>query len=122
MARDSYTYLHLPMIAGIVLLALGIKKTVGHTHDELALIPAVALCGGAALYLLALVAFRLRNVHSWNVQRVVAAGVCFALIPVATAVPALLALALVSSALCALVGYEAIHFAEARHRIRHADR
>ena len=35
MARDSYTYLHLPMIAGIVLLALGMKKTAAHTGDEL---------------------------------------------------------------------------------------
>jgi low temperature requirement protein LtrA len=122
MARDSYTYLHLPMIAGIVLLALGIKKTVGHTAEELKLVPATALCGGVALYLAALVAFRLRNVRSWNVQRAVAAGLCVALIPVATAVPALLALALVSVLLCALVAYEAIHFSEARRRIRHGGR
>jgi low temperature requirement protein LtrA len=122
MARDSYTYLHLPMIAGIVLLALGIKKTVAHTHEELELVPAVALCGGVAVYLLALVAFRLRNVHTWNRQRVVAGCLCLALIPVATAVPALVALALVSLVACALVAYEAIHFAEARDRIRHAER
>jgi low temperature requirement protein LtrA len=122
MARDSYTYLHLPMIAGIVLLALGIKKTVGHTGSELELVPAVALCGGVALYLAALVAFRLRNVHSWNIQRAVVAVLLAALIPVATAVPALVALALVTVLLCALVAYEAIRFAEARDRIRHAER
>ena len=121
MARDSYTFLHLPMLAGIVLLALGIKKAIGHTHDDLALVPAVALCGGVALYLFALVAFRLRNVHSWNVQRVVAGAVCIALIPVAHAVSALVALALVTAVLCALIAYEAIRFAEARDRIRHAE-
>ena len=122
MARDAYTLLHLPMLAGIVLLALGIKKTVAHYDDELKLVPAVALCGGAGLYLLALVAFRLRNVHTWNRQRVVAGTLCLALIPAATAVPALAALALVTAVLCALIAYEAIHFAEARNRIRHAER
>ncbi|WP_028061678.1 low temperature requirement protein A [Candidatus Solirubrobacter pratensis] len=122
MARDSYTFLHLPMLAGIVLLALGIKKTVSHYDEELKLVPAVALCGGVALYLLALVAFRLRNVHTWNTQRTVAGVVCLALIPAATAVPALAALALVTALLCALIAYEAIHFAEARARVRHAGR
>jgi low temperature requirement protein LtrA len=48
MARDSYSFLHLPMLAGIVLLALGIKKTVAHVDEPLAVVPAVALCGGAA--------------------------------------------------------------------------
>jgi low temperature requirement protein LtrA len=85
-------------------------------------VPAVALCGGVGLYLLALVAFRLRNVHSLNRQRLVAALLCLALIPVATTVPALVALTLVTALACALVAYEAIHFAEARDRIRHAER
>jgi low temperature requirement protein LtrA len=122
MARDSYTYLHLPMIAGIVLLALGIKKTAAHTGASLDPVPAVGLCGGAALYLLAHVAFRLRNVHSWNRQRVVVAALLCALIPVATAIPALATLAIVAALLCALIAYEAIHFAEARERVRHPGR
>jgi low temperature requirement protein LtrA len=122
MARDSYTYLHLPMIAGIVLLALGVKKTVAHTGDELATVAAVGLCGGPALYLLAHVAFRLRNVHTWNPRRLAAAALLIALIPVATAVPALLALAIVTAVLAVLVAYEAVRFAAARDRIRHAER
>ena len=69
--RDSYGYLHLPMVAGIVLLALGFKKTLGHVGDALELVPAVALLGGTALYLLAHVAFRLRNVHRFS-----ASGCC----------------------------------------------
>jgi len=120
LARDSYTFLHLPMVAGIVLLALGVKKAISHTHDELDIVPAVALCGGVALYLLALVAFRLRGLRTWNVQRAVAGVVCLLLIPVAHAVSALAGLALVTAVLCALIAYEAIHFAEARNRIRHA--
>ena len=49
-ARDSYSYLHLPMIAGIVLFALGVKKTIGDVDEPLKTVPAVALFGGIALY------------------------------------------------------------------------
>ena len=52
MARDSYSYLHLPMVAGIVLVALGLKKTIGHFDDHLDTVPAFALLGGVAIYLL----------------------------------------------------------------------
>jgi len=45
------------MVAGIVLLALGVKKTLGDVDDPLKLVPAIALCGGTALYLVAQVAF-----------------------------------------------------------------
>ena len=55
-ARDSYSYLHLPMIAGIVLVALGVKKTTGHVDKPLDTVPAVALLGGIALYYAAHVA------------------------------------------------------------------
>ena len=75
-ARDSYTYLHLPMVAGIVLFALGAKKTLGHIDDDLDAVPAVALCGGAALYLLALSAFKRRNIGSLNGPRIAAAVGC----------------------------------------------
>ena len=39
MARDSYSYLHLPMIAGIILFAVGVKKTMGHVGDPLEIPP-----------------------------------------------------------------------------------
>jgi low temperature requirement protein LtrA len=119
LARDSYTYLHLPMVAGIVLLALGIKKTLGHMEDELALVPAVCLCGGAGLYLLALSAFKRRNIGSWNRPRLVAAALLAASVPLATGVPALVALALVALITVALIVVEVRIYAEARHRIRH---
>ena len=120
MARDSYSYLHLPMIAGIVLVALGIKKTLGDVGDPLKTVPAAALSGGVALYLLAHIGFRLRNVGTLNPQRLVAAIVCLALIPVATHVAALVALAIVTAVCCVLIGYEAIHLREARARVRAA--
>ena len=39
MARDSYSYLHLPMVAGIILFAVGVKKTMGHVGDPLEIVP-----------------------------------------------------------------------------------
>ena len=47
-ARDSFSYLHFPMVAGIVLLALGLKKTLEHVDEPLKLGPAVAVLGGTA--------------------------------------------------------------------------
>jgi low temperature requirement protein LtrA len=118
-ARDSFSYLHFPMVAGIVLLALGLKKTLAHVEDPLKLVPAVALLGGPALYLLAHVAFRWRNVHRFNAPRLICAIVLLALIPVAVEVPALVTLGVVVALLAALITYEAVHFAELRDRLRH---
>jgi low temperature requirement protein LtrA len=119
LARDAYSYLHFPMVAGIVLLALGLKKTLGHVEDPLELVPAAALLGGTALYLLAHVAFRWRNVHRFSLQRLVTAGALVALLPAAIELPALVTLAIVGAALCVLIAYEARHFAELRDRLRH---
>jgi low temperature requirement protein LtrA len=118
-ARDSFSYLHFPMVAGIVLLALGLKKTLLHVEDPLKLVPAVALLGGTAVYLLAHVAFRWRNVHRFSAQRLVTAAVCVALVPAAVVLPALAMLAILAALLAALIAYEARHFAELRDRLRH---
>jgi low temperature requirement protein LtrA len=118
MGRDSFSYLHFFMVAGIVLVALGMKKTLGHTGKELETVPAVALYGGASVYLLAHVAFRWRNIHTLNRQRLAVAFALVPLIGVAVAVPALAALAILAAILCGLVAYEAIRFAEARERLR----
>jgi low temperature requirement protein LtrA len=117
-ARDSFSYLHFPMVAGIVLIALGIKKTLAHTGGHLHAVPATALLGGAAIYLLAHVAFRWRNVHRFSGQRVIGAVACVALVPAATHVPALLTLSLLAAVLAAVVGYEHVRFAELRTRLR----
>jgi low temperature requirement protein LtrA len=118
-ARDSFSYLHLPMVAGIVLLALGLKKSLEHVGDPLHLVPAFALLGGVAVYLLAHVAFRWRIVHRFSVQRLVCAVVLAALIPLAVEVPALVTMAIVAALLAALIVYENARFAELRERLRH---
>jgi low temperature requirement protein LtrA len=118
MARDVYSYLHLPMIAGIVLLALGIKKTLGHTGEPLETVPAVALCGGVALYLLAHVAIRIRNIHSIAGWRLLAAAICVALIPLATEIDALVSLIAVAAVVGALVAWDTHRYGESRDRLR----
>jgi low temperature requirement protein LtrA len=118
-ARDSYSLLHFPMVAGIVLVALGLKKTLGHVDDPLEIVPAFALLGGLALYLLAHVAFRWRNIHRLSTQRLVVAAVLLALLPAATALPALATVAIASAVLVVLIVYEVRRFAELRDRLRH---
>ena len=118
-ARDSYSYLHLPMIAGIVLVALGVKKTLGDVDEPLKAVPSVALFGGVALYYAGHVGFRLRNVHTLNRPRLVALAVCLVLIPVGTEVDAIVAVALAALVASAVIAYETIRYAEARSRIRH---
>jgi low temperature requirement protein LtrA len=118
-ARDSYSYLHLPMVAGIVLVALALKKTLGHVDEPLETVPAFALVGGLSLYLLAHVAFRYRNIHTLNRQRLILAVIYLALLPLMVELDALVAVAIATVLFCALIAYEAIRFAEARERIRH---
>jgi low temperature requirement protein LtrA len=124
MARDSYSYLHFPMIAGIVLVAVGMKQTLADVGRPLGDVAGAAMLGGAALYLLAHVAFRYRNVHTLNRQRLLCAALLLALLPLDYALrPAsLVTLGVLAAMLSGLVGYEAFRFAEARDRIRHAPR
>jgi low temperature requirement protein LtrA len=119
MARDSYSYLHFPMVAGIVLIALGMKKTLGHVDDPLETVPAAALLGGTALYLLAHVAFRYRHVHTLNTRRLGLAVLLVALIPLAGEVAAIALLAIVVVLLVVLIAYETRSYGDSRDRIRH---
>ena len=127
--RDAYSYLHLPMIAGIVLAALGLKKTLGYVggeqghdwSDSLHGLPVWTLHGGPALYLLALIAFRLRNVGSLSRSRLIAVVVLPATAPLGERIGTLMDLALVTAIMAVLIAWEAIRYAETRHRIRHLE-
>ncbi len=121
LALHAYSYLHLPMIAGVVLFALGLKTTVGHVGDELDTVPAVGLAGGAALYLLGHIAFLFRTTGRVFRRRTVGAIVLLALVPAAVAIPALAALALVSAVCSLVVAYEVLRHREDRLRVRHPE-
>jgi low temperature requirement protein LtrA len=117
-ARDVYTYLHLPMVVGIILFAFAMKQTLAHVGDELTTIAALCLCGGSALYLFAYVAVGLRVARRLPRGRVVAAAVFTSLVPVAVVVPALVALTLVAVVWVVLHGYEIIRWRDARASTR----
>jgi low temperature requirement protein LtrA len=131
LARDAYSYLHLPMIAGIVLFALGLKKTIEQVGDPLGAVPAFALCSGLSLYFLTHVALRIRLVHSvrrattarpgWIAPgRLVTAIALIALLPAALELPALTGLALVTGVCWALIAYDLIHYRVERVEVRQA--
>jgi low temperature requirement protein LtrA len=118
LARDAYSYLHLPMVAGIVLFALGVKKTLEHVGEPLETIPALGLSCGVALYLLAHVALRLRIGGGLGRGRPTAALVLIGLTPLFLEVPAFAAVAIVAVVCAALIAYEALRYREQRAEIR----
>ncbi len=117
-ARDVYSYLHLPMVAGIVLFAFAMEVTLAHVRDKLDPVSAFALCVGPAIYLLAFVALRLRISGTLGRGRLVAAITCAALFPIALVVPALVALALVAAVWVTFHAYEILWWREARAEAR----
>ena len=120
LARDVYAYAHLPMIVGIVLFAFAMKNIVAHVGDELDSVVAFALCGGSALYLLTYSAIRTRIERRLRLSRgrFVAAIVLLLVLPLATVVPALAALALVTAVWLALHTYELVWWRDARAESR----
>src|SRR5581483_579843 len=118
LARDAYTYLHLPMVAGIVLSAFALREVVAHTGHDLATVPAFALCGGSALYIASYAALRWRVTRSVRSGRLLASIVFTALFPVALVVPAIAAVASVAATWIGLHAYEIIWWREARTRTR----
>jgi low temperature requirement protein LtrA len=78
-AADSYSYLHLLLVAGIIIFAAGIKFVVQGASDPLGDAPRLALCGGAALYLAGHVAFSLRMVGTLGYEKLLAGVALIAL-------------------------------------------
>ena len=119
LALHAYSYLHLPMVAGIVLFALGLKTTLGDVAGTLDIVPAFALCGGAALYLLGHIGFLYRTTRRLFRRRTIGAVALVALIPVSVAIPALVALGVVGAVCSGVVAYEVLRHREHRLQIRY---
>jgi hypothetical protein len=94
------------------------KTTIGHFDAHLHPVPAFALLGGLAAYLLGHVAFRYRHVRTINRQRLGLAIVLLILVPVATEVPALTALAVANVLIWAMIAYETRSYGEGRRQVR----
>ena len=127
LARGGYTYLHLPMVIGIIMMSLGLKKVLGYVGgesghtlaDPIYGIPLAALYGGAALYLLAHVGFTRYLTGVLNAGRLVVVALLLVLIPLVATLPAILTLTVLAAVLIALIAYETHRFAEQREEIRH---
>jgi low temperature requirement protein LtrA len=119
LARDAYSYLHFVMVAGIVLFAMSLKKTLAHYDHELAIVPATALCAGLGAYLLAHVLLRLRISGTIGHGRPVAFAALMLFWPFADDVPALAAVSVAAGIFVVLITYEVIRYREPRAQVRH---
>jgi low temperature requirement protein LtrA len=127
LARNGYTFMHLPMVIGIIMMSLGLKKAIGYVAgvddhtitDPIYGIPLGALYGGAALYLLSHVGFKYFVAGSLNIERLVVVALLIVLVPVVANVPALVTLAVLTLVLTALIGFETFRYAEVRRQVRH---
>ena len=126
LARNAYSFGHMPLAVGVVLVALGLKEVLLYvsdsSHHELTEpLPSVALAaliGGVVVYLLGHVVFKWLTVHSVSAVRLAAAGVLLLAIPVIAGRPALLQLGVVALIVVCAVLIESVIFAESRRRIR----
>jgi low temperature requirement protein LtrA len=124
LARDAYSYLHLPIVAGIVLVALGVEQVLEHVRElsePLSVLAVGALFGGVGVFLLGHVAFKRRSWGVWSIRRLAVAVVLFALIPAAAELPALAALSVLTLLMVVMIATEARRYAEERERVRHED-
>jgi low temperature requirement protein LtrA len=129
LARDAYTFLHFPMVAGVVLLALGLKKVleyVGdtehhHLDDPLKGLGLYALFGGVVIYLLGHVGFKWRTMHRVGVSRLITAGLALIAVPLVGKVPALGQLGVLAALLAGLVAFESVRFAQERDQLKHGE-
>jgi len=126
LARNAYSLGHLPLVTGIVLVALGLKEVLLYVSDSshhtltdpLPNVALAALVGGVALYLFGHVEFKWLTVHTISVVRLVAAGVLLLIIPLIAGRPALVELAVVAFLVTLAVLIESVIFAESRRKIR----
>jgi low temperature requirement protein LtrA len=101
--RDIYTYLHLPIIAGIVLVAVGDELVIAHPTDDLSEAGALVALGGPALFLAGLMACAARLGEAQSRPRVIALVALLAAVPLAAGLDGLVVWALLTALLAALV-------------------
>jgi low temperature requirement protein LtrA len=116
LARDAFTYLHVVIVAGILLVAVGDELVIAHPTEELPDAEIVAVVCGPALYLLAHVALRLRMTGTLGVRRLAGAAACLAIGAIATFVPALVVAALLFAVLVAVIAGDQAAAARRRRR------
>ena len=102
LARDAYTYGHLPIVAGIIATAVGQDLLIAHPQDALHGVGIAMVLGGPALFLFGESLFRRRITAAWNRERLAATGLLILLAPLAVHVSALLLSAIATTVLAAI--------------------
>ena len=116
LARDAYTYLHVVMVAGIIVSAVGDELVIAHPTDVLPGEEVAAVVAGPAIYLFAQALFRLRMAGSVSWKRFGGAFACVAVGGVGAFAPGLVVAALVLAILIAVIGAETVSGARRRRR------
>ena len=116
LARDAYTYLHVTIVAGILLSAVGDELVIAHPTDELPNAELTAVVCGPALYLIAHVALRLRMTHTIGTRRLAGAIACLAVGAIGTFCPALVVAALLLGVLVAVIVADQVTATRRRRR------
>jgi low temperature requirement protein LtrA len=101
--RDIYTYLHLPIIAGIVLVAVSDELVIAHPTNGLHEAGALVTLGGPALFLGGLMACAARLGQVQSLARAVAVVALLAAVPLVAGLNGLVASALLIALLAVLV-------------------
>ncbi len=101
-ARDAYTYFHLPIIAGIIATAAAVDLVIAHPHDPQHGVGLGILLGGPALYLVGLSLFQWSTTGSANPKRLAAAALIMGLAPLGAQVSGLALAVIVTAILIAL--------------------
>jgi low temperature requirement protein LtrA len=118
LARDAYTYLHLPIVAGIIATAVGSNLLIGDPGEPQHGVGLAMMLGGPALYLLGDNLFQRRLTSKTNAKRLTVAGLLILLFPLAGYVAALLLGVIVTTLLAALAVWESGPAASVREESR----
>ncbi len=111
LARDAYTYLHMPIVAGIIVVAVADEVVIAHPGSSPSGVELAVILGGPVLYLIGHTLFRLRMIHNVSRKRLVAAAAIVALAPLAGPLTSL------GLAACVLAILTALAVAETRNRL-----
>jgi low temperature requirement protein LtrA len=106
LARDAYTYLHVPIVAGVIVTAVGDELLIAHAGRALTTGGVVMVLGGPILFLLGETLFRVRMIGSANAKRLTAIAVLGALGIFAGRIPALVLVTIVAGVLVGLAIWE----------------
>ena len=116
LARDAYTYLHLPIVAGIIVVAVGDDLLIADASHSLSTAGALMVLGGPAIYLLGESLFRFRMIGNVSPKRVGAIALLCLLLAVASSLTALELSVIVAAVVTALALWEDL--GKRRHTLR----